>query len=39
MAMKTKFNFIIIAGNAFSNITDTALTMDYNSVFILATTA
>jgi hypothetical protein len=39
MAMKTKFNFMNIAGNAFSNITDTVLTIDYNSEFILATAA
>jgi hypothetical protein len=36
LAMKTKFNFMNIAGNAFSNITDTVLTMDYNTEFSLA---
>jgi hypothetical protein len=39
MTMKTKFNLMNIAGKAFSNITDTVLTMDYNTEFILAAAA
>jgi hypothetical protein len=39
LAMKTKFNFMNIAGNAFSDITDTLLTMDYNTEFSPAATA
>jgi hypothetical protein len=39
LAMKTKFNFMNIAGNAFSNITDTVLTMDYNIEFSPAAVA
>ncbi len=39
MAMKTKFNFMNIVGNAFSNINDTVLTMDYNTELILAAAA
>ncbi len=34
MAMKTKFNHMNMVENAFSNITDTVLTMDYNTEFI-----
>ena len=36
-AMKTKFNFMNIAGNAYTDITDTVLTMDYNTEFVGAT--
>ena len=32
-AMKTKFNFINIAGIAFRDITKTVLTMEYNTEF------
>ena len=32
-AMKTKFNFMNVAGNAFRDITETVLTMDYNTEF------
>jgi hypothetical protein len=39
MAMIIKFNFMNIAGNAFSNITVTVLTMDYNTEFIVAAAA
>jgi hypothetical protein len=39
MAIKIKFNFMNIAGNTFSNITDTVVTMDYNSEFVPATAA
>jgi hypothetical protein len=39
LAMKTKFNFMNIAGNAFSDITDTVLTMDYNTEFSPAVAA
>ena len=33
MAMKTKFNFMNIAGNVFRDITETVLTMEYNPEF------
>jgi hypothetical protein len=33
MAMKTKFNFMNVAGNAFRDITETVLTMEYNTEF------
>jgi hypothetical protein len=32
-AMKTKFNFMNVAGNAFRDITETVLTMEYNTEF------
>jgi hypothetical protein len=32
-AMKTKFNFMNFAGNAFRDITETVLTMEYNTEF------
>jgi len=32
-AMKTKFNFINIVGNAFRDITKTVLMMEYNTEF------
>ena len=32
-AMKTKFNFMNVAGNAFQDITETVLTMKYNTEF------
>ena len=35
-AMKTKFNFINVAGNAFRDITETVLTMEYNTEFNIA---
>jgi hypothetical protein len=35
--MKTKFNVMNIAGNAYRDITDTVLTMEYNTEFIMAT--
>ena len=38
-AMKTKFNFMNVAGNAFQDITDTVLSMDYNTDFTLAAAA
>jgi hypothetical protein len=38
-AMKTKFNFMNLAGNAFRDITDTVLSMEYNTVFVLAVAA
>ena len=31
--MKTKFNFMNVAGNAFRDITETVLTMEYNTEF------
>ena len=36
-AMKTKFNFMNIAGNAYRDSTDTVLRMEYNTEFITAT--
>ncbi len=39
LAMKTKFNFMNIAGHVFSDITDTVLTMDYNTEFSPAAAA
>jgi hypothetical protein len=38
-AMKTKFNFMNIAGNAFKDIRDTVMTMDYNTEFDMAAAA
>jgi hypothetical protein len=38
-AMKTKFNFMNVAGNAFQDITDTVLSMDYNTNFAPAAAA
>ena len=38
-AMKTKFNFMNVAGNAFRDITETVLTMEYNTEFNTAGTA
>ncbi len=38
-AMKTKFNFMNVAGNAFRDITDTVLLMEYNTNFTLAAVA
>jgi hypothetical protein len=38
-AMKTKFNFMNVAGNAFQDITNTVLSMDYNTDFTLAAAA
>ncbi len=32
-AMKTKFNFMNVAGNAFQDITEMVLTMEYNTEF------
>ena len=32
-AMKTKFNFMNVAGNAFQDITETVLAMEYNTEF------
>jgi hypothetical protein len=37
--MKTKFNFMNVAGNAFRDITDTVLSMEYNTNFTLAAVA
>jgi hypothetical protein len=39
MAMKTKFNFMNVSGNAFRNITDTVMFMEYNTKFVLAAAA
>jgi hypothetical protein len=38
-AMKTKFNFMNVAGNAFKDIMDTVMTMDYNTKFVMAAAA
>ncbi len=38
-ATKTKFNFMNISGNAFQDITETVLSMDYNTDFTLAAAA
>ncbi len=38
-AMKTKFNFMNVAGNSFRDITDTVLLMEYNTDFTLAAAA
>ena len=35
-AMRTKFNFMNIAGNAYRDITDTVLTMEYNTEYLRA---
>jgi hypothetical protein len=35
-AMKTKFNFMNFAGNAFRDIMETVLTMEYNTEFNIA---
>ncbi len=32
-AMKIKFNFMNVAGNAFQDITEAVLTMEYNTEF------
>jgi len=37
--MRTKFNFMNIAGNAYRDITDTALTMEYNTEYLGAAAA
>ena len=33
MAMKTKFNFMNVASNAFQDITERVLTIEYNAEF------
>jgi hypothetical protein len=38
-AMKTKFNFMNVAGNAFQDITDTVLMMEYNTEWAQVSTA
>ncbi len=38
-AMKTKFNFMNVVGNAFRDITDMVLSMEYNTKFVLAAAA
>ena len=38
-AMRTKFNFMNIAGNAYRDITDTVLTMEYNTEYLAAAAA
>jgi hypothetical protein len=38
-AMKMKFNFMNVAGNAFRDITDMVLSMEYNTEFVLAAAA
>ena len=38
-AMRTKFNFMNIAGNAYRDITDTVLTMEYNTEYLRAAAA
>jgi len=37
-AMRTKFSFMNIVGNAYHDITDTVLTMEYNTEYLRATT-
>jgi hypothetical protein len=39
MAMKTKFNFMNVSGNAFRDIMDTVMSMEYNTEFVLAAAA
>jgi hypothetical protein len=38
-AMKKKFNFMNVFGNAFRDITDTVMSMEYNTEFVLAVAA
>jgi hypothetical protein len=38
-AMKTKFNFMNVAGNAFRDITETVMFMEYNTEFLTAAAA
>ena len=38
-AMRMKFNFMNIAGNAYGDITDTVLTMEYNTEYLRAAAA
>jgi hypothetical protein len=38
-AMKTKFNFMNVSGNAFRDITDTVMSMEYNTEFNVAAAA
>jgi hypothetical protein len=38
-AMKTKFNFMNVAGNAFRDITETVMCMEYNTEFLTAVAA
>jgi hypothetical protein len=38
-AMKTKFNFMNTAGNAFRDITEMVMTMEYNADFISSVAA
>ena len=38
-AMRMKFNFMNIAGNAYRDITDTVLTMEYNTEYLRAAAA
>jgi hypothetical protein len=38
-AMKTKFNFMNVAGNAFRDITETVMSMEYNTEFLTAAAA
>ena len=38
-ALKTEFSFMNVARNAFNNITDTVLPMDYNTEFVMAAAA
>jgi hypothetical protein len=37
--MKTKFNFMNLSGNAFRDIMDTVMSMEYNTEFVLAVAA
>ncbi len=37
--MKTKFNFMNVSGNAFRDITDTVMSMEYNTEFNVAAAA
>ncbi len=38
-AMKTKFNLMNVAGNAFRDITKTVMSMEYNTEFLTAAAA
>jgi hypothetical protein len=38
-SMKTKFNFMNVSGNAFRDITDMVISMEYNTEFVLAVAA
>jgi len=38
-AMRTKFSFMNIVGNAYHDITDTVLTMEYNTEYLGAAAA